>query len=231
MHKEIWKNTEFDGYMVSNLGRVKSLDRLLPPDRIHPKGQFVKGKILSSKQNKHQYESVMISKIKRVYIHRLVAQAFISNPENKPCINHKNGIKKDNRAENLEWCSYSENIHHAIKIGLMSAHGYHTEKSNKKISETVKRLWKEGVYKPKLSADWTQEEREKARQAQINSKKKKRGSDHPMAKKVMCVETNEVFGCCKFAALKYGKIWQRCHISACAKGTRKTACGYHWVYI
>ena len=102
MQTEIWKNTEYDGYMVSNLGRVKHNDR-----------------ILSSIQRKHKYESVLINQKKRVYVHRLVATAFIPNLENKRDVNHKNGNTKDNRLENLEWTTHRENtIHGRDVLGL-----------------------------------------------------------------------------------------------------------------
>lgn len=101
MQKEIWKDTEFAGYMISSLGRVAH-----------------NGKILSSTQRTHKYNSIMIKRNpdKRVYIHRLVAKAFLPNPENKRDVNHKNGNTKDNRLENLEWTTHRENTIHGRDI-------------------------------------------------------------------------------------------------------------------
>jgi hypothetical protein len=60
---------------------------------------------------------------KVIKIHRLVAEAFIPNVGNKPCVNHINGVKSDNRVENLEWVTYSENTRHALDIGLSKQYG------------------------------------------------------------------------------------------------------------
>ena len=90
---------------------------------------FENGEVYSKRLNKvlkpgifgHGYELICIhylGKRKTLNLHRLIAKLFIPNPDNKPCINHKNGIKTDNRVENLEWCTYSENMVHATKNGL-----------------------------------------------------------------------------------------------------------------
>ena len=113
MSKEIWKDINgFENkYQISNLGRVKSLN--------NGKG-FIRERILTNVLDKG-YLMVCLcknSKPKNYRNHRLVAQAFIPNPLNKPQINHINGIRNDNRIENLEWCTGSENMIHAFKTGL-----------------------------------------------------------------------------------------------------------------
>lgn len=117
-----------DYYEVSNLGRVRSLDRYTTMRYKSGKESIrkVKGTIMVLKDNGNGYLIVGIrkdSKRKYPYIHRLVAEAFIPNPENKSDVNHKNGDKYDNRVLNLEWCTKSENMIHAISTGLRLQNG------------------------------------------------------------------------------------------------------------
>lgn len=122
---EIWKDVkDYEGlYQVSSLGRIKSLPKYVICGNGNMAERLIDEKILKQTTvTKCGYKKVSLTKDKkqRTYIlHRLVADAFIPNPENKPQVNHKDGIKTNNNFENLEWVTPSENQIHALKLGLI----------------------------------------------------------------------------------------------------------------
>lgn len=116
LFNEIWKPVKgFEGlYEVSNKGNVRSLDRHLMWGNQYC---LFKGKPMKPFPNSMGYLRVRLcknSKVKNYYVHRLVAEAFIPNPNDLPFIDHINTIRDDNRVENLRWCSQKENCNNPL---------------------------------------------------------------------------------------------------------------------
>ena len=134
---EIWKwvNGYEDRYEISNFGNIRSYymgrgaQKGIPAKmakKLKGRGGQILTKISKPRKtqlNKYGYRYVHLMKnkiTKQKLIHRLIAEAFIPNPDSsKSFVNHKNGIKNDNRIENLEWCTLKQNTQHALKNGLM----------------------------------------------------------------------------------------------------------------
>lgn len=122
--EELWKwivynDHDFTGkYMVSNRGVVKSVDRF------SKQNQFFRGRVIAQRdsskshvRSKTKYKTVTLydnGESVDVEIHRLVATAFVPNPDGKKCVNHKDGNGLNNNADNLEWCTFSENARHSV---------------------------------------------------------------------------------------------------------------------
>ena len=107
-NKEFWKVIEnFPNYLISNRGNIKIVKTLENRILFTKDDGYVSCPLTSNGKNYYKY------------VHRLVAEAFVPNPNNKGQVNHKNGIKNDNSVENLEWVTPSENIRHAIETGLL----------------------------------------------------------------------------------------------------------------
>ena len=133
---EVWKKIEgFENYEVSNYGNIRRL--------------YLKGYKYRKPVFQLGYCSVTFvfnkTGFKKFQIHRLVAMAFMPNPENKRCLNHINGIKTDNRVENLEWCTHSENEIHSYRVLKKKTNGILRRKIKVEDIEKIKSLCKSGL--------------------------------------------------------------------------------------
>ena len=150
---EEWRPIEgYEGlYEISSYGRVRSLDKYVKSKsesyRLH------KGKVLSPEKNTRGYLSVVLSyngKHKTITVHRLVAQAFLPNPDNLPEINHKDEDKTNNNVTNLEWCDHKYNVNYGTRNirakETAIKNGYWTGLSRK---ESMKKYYQENKDKIK----------------------------------------------------------------------------------
>lgn len=136
---EMWRPVfGYEGiYEVSNIGNVRSLDRqVLSGDRTINR----KGKQLKHIEDKHGYVYVCLAKEgiqHQRFIHVLVAEAFLSKPEIKVEVNHKDGDKRNNTVDNLEWVTHEENIAHSFRTGLHKIHSREFMSEISKIGNAV----------------------------------------------------------------------------------------------
>ena len=140
--REIWKEIKgYEGlYEVSNTGKVRSKDRLVTGkdgvtkklkgkelfftvSKVDEKGHLPRASVQLWKDNHATLKSV----------HRLVAEAFIPNPENKPTVNHIDGNPLNNYVDNLEWATYSENQKHAYRTGLVRVKRNYNPSNSRKV--------------------------------------------------------------------------------------------------
>lgn len=148
---EIWKDIEgYEGYyQVSNLGRVKSLERKVR--NTLKSYRIIKERILKPTPKKEGYLDISLNisqKRKHFYVHRLVASHFIGNPEKGMDVNHKDGNKKNNNVDNLEWLSRAENHAHAYK--KLKRQGSRAILTKEQVLDIIK-LHKEGISMKLLS--------------------------------------------------------------------------------
>ena len=146
--KEVWKDVVgYEGlYQVSNLGRVKSIDRLINGRYAGHKTK-AKGQLLNTFTNKTCYVRVALNinqKVNKFSVHRLVAQAFIPNPDNKPQVNHKDETQGNNNVNNLEWVTASENVNYGTRNERMAK--THYKKIKVIYSDDTYEIWESTSY-------------------------------------------------------------------------------------
>lgn len=213
MSEEVWKDVVGyeDRYQISNIGRLRSKDIIL--SKTDGKKEFRKGRILKLNKNHYGYPIYLMSKgseykRKNIPIHRLVATAFIPNPEHKPCIDHINTIVSDNRVENLRWCTYSENRRNPITMSKNRKKGEYKHSAETKIKIGLAGLGR-------ITSEETKE-KQRAKGWAVASFTK----DGHFVKK---------YASPHYAAIELNTC--KSHISACCNGVRKCTAGLMWRWV
>ena len=193
---EEWRDIKgYEGlYQVSSLGRVKSLNYN------HTK----KEKVLDFKPNKYGYKVTYLynnNERKPYSVHRLVAEAFIPNPNNYKEVNHKDENKSNNCVDNLEWCTAKYNSNYGTR--------------NKRISDTNK-----GINHPMYGKHHTDSSKDKISKT-LREKGICKGKNNPKAHKVQCITTGKSFSCIKEASEYYHVNYL--NIIRCCTEKRKSA--------
>ena len=191
----MWKVIEnYPKYEVSNFGEVRIVKN---------------NKILKKSVDARGYYKVTLtnnSERKTLFVHRLVAMAFVPNPNNLSQVNHIDENKQNNNSNNLEWCDIVYNCNYGTR--------------NQRISEAHKNKTFSTEHMQKLS---------KSQQGKNNSMYGRRYEDSPHARGVVCIETQQEYLSCKEASETTGI--SRTSLCNCLKGRSKTAGNLHWEYI
>jgi hypothetical protein len=216
LFKEEWRDiTGYEGlYQVSNLGRVKSVERYVYYNNgktIHYKERILK---LYTDQNGYKRVGLRCNG-KHYLVHRLVAEAFIPNPDNKPCIDHINTCPWDNTVWNLKWCTSKENQNNPLTLKRLKVANVGRRRSDEfkqKVSTTMKN---KGI---NIGTE--------------NPMYNKYGKEHPQSKPVLQYDLNGNFirewECARQINRELGI--QQQNIGKCCLGKRPTAGGYVWKF-
>ena len=249
---EIWKDVKgYEGkYQVSNLGRIRCLKNKRNKEGIMSLGE------------KRGYYIILVpngKSRKNLFVHRLVAMAFIPNPLNKPYIDHINGDSRDNRVENLRWCTHKENMNNPItkqriRDAMMGENNpfygkTHREDTKSRISQS-----RMGKYRGEENPFYGKTHREDTKSRISQSRMGKyRGEENPFYGKKHTLETKAIMSQKKkerggipiVQMSKEGeiiKVWEHASIAGktlnispssiteCCRGKRKSIGGYIWKY-